>query len=152
MISLYSENEKRKKPPSSVIKFEGIYFFGGMRQNGDLIQKLYILMIGQNPMKWMSPQAIIDMNGPSPPGMIGHSMMYNPILNILTVFGGRNDQYSPINSECFFNSVWMLKLGTLQWVKLSAEGLPPSVRYGHASCAVDSKIFVFGGLNGREYS
>jgi hypothetical protein len=60
--------------------------------------------------------------------------------------------WSPINQNCVFNSIWMLKLRELAWVEVVSKGEIPTTRYSHCATTFDTKIIVFGGLNGKQYS
>ena len=60
--------------------------------------------------------------------------------------------YSPINENCFFNALWMLRLSNLTWIKVIANGDVPSTRYAHAATTIDTKLIIFGGLNSKLYS
>ncbi len=77
------------------IKEEGIYLFGGRLKNGKASNKLYVLKIGSKPLKWISPETA----GTPPIARYSHSMNYYHELNILIIYGGRNDnlKYKPIN-------------------------------------------------------
>ena len=56
------------------------------------------------------------------------------------------------NDECFFNTVWLLKLSKLQWIRMEYRGEVPSTRYNHCSSIIDTKMIVFGGMNGQSYA
>eukprot|EP01112_Ceratiomyxa_fruticulosa_P007534 TRINITY_DN195_c1_g1_i1.p1 TRINITY_DN195_c1_g1~~TRINITY_DN195_c1_g1_i1.p1 ORF type:complete len:897 (+),score=204.07 TRINITY_DN195_c1_g1_i1:314-3004(+) len=45
----------------------------------------------------------------------------------------------------------VLDLPTLTWSVPTVQGIPPSARYAHTATLISTKIFVFGGFNGRTY-
>ena len=52
--------------------------------------------------------------------------------------------YSPASSQ--FCDTWLFSLSTGLWTPLEASGTLPSYRSGHAACANNGLMFVFGGL------
>jgi len=60
------------------------------------------------------------------------------------VFGGYGGQgYSRRDLD----DLYALNIETMVWSKVQAKGVPPEKRSGHQACAVEKKIYVFGGWN-----
>lgn len=76
----------------------------------------------------------------APSSRMGHTATV--VGDSMYVIGGRSD---PLNC---LNDVWMLKNRSKEWHLLQSSGsvFPPSHR--HAAAAIDSKIYVFGGIQG----
>lgn len=91
-FSLY-ERDTTKIPPPSVIQYEGMYVFGGKNKEGDVMGNLYVLVMGKKPCQWINLQKYIDGESSSPSARYGHSMKYCSDLNIVVLFGGRNDSF-----------------------------------------------------------
>jgi hypothetical protein len=71
------------------IKEEGIYFFGGQDSTFEPLASLYILKIDVRPLHWIIPET----KGLPPDARYDHSMVYNELLGLLVIYGGRNDKY-----------------------------------------------------------
>lgn len=132
------------------IPFEGIYYFGGLTENGPS-NEVNILKIGRKPVEWVKP----DIKGKRPPPRYGHSMNYFAEKSILVVFGGRNDEeYENTGFSCM-NDIWILsceRLEWTQWEQHESVGEFPSARYSHTSAVVGKSILIFGGLGDENYS
>jgi hypothetical protein len=95
-FSLY-ERDTTKIPSPRVIQYEGIYIFGGKNSEGDVKGNLYVLVIGKKPCTWINLQKYIDNESPSPTARYGHTMKYCSDLNVVVLFGGRNDSFGNTN-------------------------------------------------------
>ena len=72
---------------------EGIYYFGGKNQKGELQNKLRYLKTNVMDGKVVSAEwTKIKQAGTAPCPRIGHSMSYLPLNQSIVVIGGRNDQ------------------------------------------------------------
>ena len=71
-----------------------------------------------------------------PPKRSQHTANVCEKLRLLTVFGG-----TPLRQE----QLWILNLSTLQWMNPKSKGLAPSPRAKHASCIVDSMLYIYSG-------
>eukprot|EP01022_Parablepharisma_sp_SALTPOND_P026623 TRINITY_DN644_c0_g1_i1.p2 TRINITY_DN644_c0_g1~~TRINITY_DN644_c0_g1_i1.p2 ORF type:complete len:469 (+),score=15.56 TRINITY_DN644_c0_g1_i1:1707-3113(+) len=130
------------------IEYEGVYFFGGRDERGPK-NKLYILKIGQKPCEWIEP----SVEGRPPIARYGHSMNYCPEKNVITIFGGRNDDNYINTGQAYLNDVWVLTLDKLRWIQWDKEdcGIPPEPRYSHCAATIGSSIVIFGGLGEENY-
>jgi len=88
-----NDRDPLKIPPPSIIQYEGLYILGGKDKEGEIHGDLYILVIGKSPCNWLNVQKYIEKEGPSPSPRYGHDMHYSPEMNMVILFGGRNDSY-----------------------------------------------------------
>ena len=101
-----------------MILIEGMYIFGGLKEDSSINDKLYILSLtnvyeNQNKMclKWKSCDEL-DIKGKPPTGRYDHEM--KKLKNTILVYGGRK-----INREKpFCESIFLLQLSSLTWVKV----------------------------------
>ncbi len=87
--------------------------------------------------------------GGPPIARVGHSAVYDPATNRMTVFGG-----NPNFGNCFgtVNDLWVLENadglgGTPTWTQLFPTGGPPTKRYLHSAVydAATNRMIMFGG-------
>lgn len=127
----------------SNIETEGIYIFGGIDEKRRCTNSLYILKISR-------PNQVIqlNLNGKPPFPRIGCSMHYYSKLNVIILFGGKNE--SVTNGGGYFNDFWFIDLEMKQWVRMDTDvGLQS--RADHSSVIYDDFIIIFGGTNGQYY-
>ncbi|KAF0682585.1 Aste57867_25292 [Aphanomyces stellatus] len=143
---------------SATIVDNKIFLFGGFHNATTRFQDVWIF----NPitMEWIQPvpqgtprtqqQAASQQSktaAPSswpgcPPPRGGHSACL--IQRDIYIFGGYGGQgYSRRD----FDDLYALNVDEMTWTKVATKGKGPERRSGHQSCAVDSKLFVFGGWN-----
>ncbi len=86
--------------------------------------------------------------GPGPSARAGHTAIYDPTTNRMTVFGGRN-------SGGYLGDAWVLTNangtgGTPVWEQLSPSAAPPAGRSGHTAVydPATNRMIVFGGETG----
>ena len=78
------------------------------------------------------------VNAPSPRG--AHSATL--IGDTLYIFGGYGGQgYSRRDLD----DVYALNCDSWTWSKVQTKGMPPEKRSGHQACAIEKKIYIFGG-------
>ncbi|CAK4161716.1 unnamed protein product [Aphanomyces euteiches] len=131
-----------------------IYLFGGFHNATTRFQDVWVF----NPitMEWSQPvpqptprtgsmQSLTKTGGawpgcPAPRG--GHSACL--INREIYIFGGYGGQgYSRRD----FDDLYALNVDDMTWNKVSTKGKGPDRRSGHQACAVDTKLFIFGGWN-----
>ncbi|KAL4478030.1 hypothetical protein ABPG72_013469 [Tetrahymena utriculariae] len=122
------------------IPYEGVYFFGGRDEDGNMLNTIRILKVDQNPIGWIFPE--IEGKPPSP--RYGHSMNYNQLLNVIVICGGEND-------SCYLNDMHILNVEFLTWYKVDIKGQKSINRANHCAVSYDSKLLIFGGLNQEGY-
>jgi Galactose oxidase, central domain len=123
------------------IKHPGIYIFGGITADKKASNGLYVVKIGKKPLEWSSPIT----SGQAPCPRFLHTMVYNSLLNLLIVFGGRVDLAKTSVYTCF-NDVHLLDLASMVWLQVKVFGEVPVARSGHTAESVGSRIYVFGGV------
>jgi hypothetical protein len=92
----------------------------------------------------------LNTNGTRPLVRSGHSAVYDPTTNRMTIFGGCNGYCTPV-----MNDVWVLSNadglgGTPTWTQLSPVGNPPDART-RPTAAYDpttNRMIVFAGQDG----
>lgn len=90
---------------------DGIYFFGGKNEKGQMITKLrylkpHCLDNKVNSVDWVK----IKQTGTPPCGRIGHSMTYLPANSALLIVGGRNDEECKKLNTPFLNDLHLFLL------------------------------------------
>jgi hypothetical protein len=91
----------------------------------------------------------LSPGGSSPKGVLASSAVYDPVNNIMTIFGGEN-----LARTAFTNGVWTLSHanglgGAPQWTNIVADNAPgsPAKRWSHSAAydAASNRMTVFGG-------
>ncbi|XP_028054851.1 tRNA wybutosine-synthesizing protein 2/3/4-like isoform X4 [Camellia sinensis] len=77
----------------------------------------------------------------APAPRMGHTS--SMVGDLMFLIGGRAD---PVN---ILNDIWVLNTETSEWKWLECTGTVFPPRHRHAAAVIDSKIYVFGGLNGE---
>ncbi|KAL4428753.1 hypothetical protein ABPG74_001267 [Tetrahymena malaccensis] len=155
-----SKNQiKNKKKQSLIIDRlkltdEGIYCYGGKNRKGKLYSQMVVLKFvkeNNSSKEELSEWQTIQTIGKNPPARFDHSMDYVEALNCLVIFGGIGETPNKL-AYVHFNDLWIFKISTKMWVQINFEYLDNVYRSGHASCALGSQIFFFGGLQEAQYS
>ncbi|KAL6990779.1 nicotinamide N-methyltransferase [Sarracenia purpurea var. burkii] len=87
-------------------------------------------------------ETISFQGAPSP--RLGHTS--SMVGDHMFIIGGRAD---PVN---ILNDIWVLNTAESEWKLLECTGTVFPSRHRHAAAVIDSKIYVFGGLNGDSIS
>ena len=125
------------------LKYEGIYIFGGIDDEKNYKNDIYILKLGKKPCEWIYPKT----NGISPVPRIMAKINYYQDLSILILHGGRNDSIK----KSIFNDIFVLDLMTLNWIQTSTYPSVPKDRSEHSSVVYNNQIFILGGINLKKY-
>ena len=125
---------------STKILVEGIYMFGGIDENFNCSNDVFVIKRGR-PLQLF--KAITK--GRPPIARSECTMNFYEKLNILVIYGGKNEhsRFGP-----YFNDMYFLDVETLHWVKVELnynDSFQPRGR--HCSCIVDNEIIIFGGNN-----
>lgn len=131
---------------STLVKYPGVYFFGGIRENRQASNELFLLNIGTRPLSWTRPET----QGAPPSPRFQHSMVYNEKLNVIVIFGGRVDSNNSTQYTCF-NDLYVLKMDNLLWTTVRVLGNVPVPRSGHCTAAIGSKVYIFAGASTNTY-
>ena len=127
--------EHKDKKDLLVIKYEGIYIFGGINEYGEACNQLFILVFGNNPLTVVKA----NVDGKAPPERYSCSMNYYSDLNIIVVYGGRN-----IGA---FNDIFILDVIHLNWIEADLFGGENRPRAEHVGVIDGNKLFIFGGCS-----
>ena len=119
------------------INYEGIYIFGGLDENLKETNNLFILHCFQNPLIFFEPQ----IKGIPPEKRSMASINFNKDLNIITLFGGRDNIK-------VFNDLFILDIMNFEWIKIDLFG-PENIckRFEHCSGILNENLFIFGGCD-----
>ena len=72
---------------------EGVYFFGGKNEKGELSSRLrYFRPVTVDNKVIHGDFTPIKVSGTPPPGRFGHTMEYLPVNNCIMITGGRNEE------------------------------------------------------------
>ena len=95
---------------SDAIK-EGIYFFGGKNQKGELQNKLRYFKPVLNGGKIVGGNFYtIKAQGAPPAPRFGHTMCHLPVNGAVLIAGGRNDEFASQNKTRFLNDLTIFLL------------------------------------------
>jgi hypothetical protein len=134
---------------SNRLKEKGIYIFGGKsKEEGGLSNKMWILLIGQKQLRWVSP----EIKGKPPSPRYFHSMNYYDKGNMLVVHGGRNDA---VSDSCALDDTFIFDLENFEWMEVTLYSQLNSFkvlhRCAHKGVIYSNKLIIFGGMNNNNY-
>ena len=131
------------------LKEKGLYIFGGKnKEEGGFSNKLWILILGQKPLKWILPET----KGKPPSARFFHSMNYFEKGNMLIIHGGRNDI---VSENSALNDTYAFDLETFDWINVELYSNLTKFkvlnRCGHQSAIYRNKLIILGGMNNNGY-
>lgn len=128
-----------KNTSSAIIKYKGIYIFGGLMQNDEMNNEIYVITIGKIPCDVFKLKTM----GIGPSARINCGMVYINQLNCLVVYGGENRVQ-------IFNDFFIFDIETLAWKKPinSSELL---TRTEHQTFYYEGRVLILGGRNEKVY-
>ena len=140
-----------KFPESSIskgkigkVKIEGIYIFGGIDKERNYYKKLWLIRIGVKPVDIVE----IPTHGIEPLPRINCGMCFFNMLNLICVYGGKNDE---INKGNLLNDIWFFDLENFNWIHpLYNQEKVYSVAE-HVIINDGNKILVLGGFSNDGY-
>lgn len=134
------------KSSAKKVMIQGIYFFGGIDENGVCHNDLTILKVGRRPCAWVTPK----VDGKPPKPRICCSFEFYEELNYVILYGGKNNEDTM--AECY-KDVYILDLSGLLWCKAILDiGISDKMtRWGHSSGVMNGMLVIFGGVNGSSY-
>lgn len=122
---------------------EGIYCFGGKEKNNLCNNTLKILKIGKKPLFWLYPETY----GSPPSPRYHHSMSYQENLNLIVIYGGRNDVLG------IFSDIFVLRVSNMTWYNVDVHGdFSGKERFAHCCASFSDKFIVFGGVNQKGFA
>ena len=125
-------------------KIEGIYIFGGIDKENNFYKKLWLIRIGVKPVDIVE----VPTNGIEPAPRINSSMCFFNVLNLLCLYGGKNDD---INKGNLLNDVWFFDLENFNWIRpvYEQENFIPLAE--HSIVNYGNKILILGGFGNDGY-
>lgn len=103
-----------------------------------------LLTIDEDKLNWK----ILKSKGVAPKPRYMHTFDYWSSLNSLVLYGGRQERISEQSDTFFFNDLWLYQISISEWTEVT---LLPSASswYSHVSAISNTKLMIFGGLNGK---
>lgn len=131
---------------SDLIKHEGFYMFGGRKPDNEAVDTLLIIKPTNDKhygnlikFKIFKPKT----GGIGPSARYMHTSNFMPKLGLYVIYGGRNDFLPKMQ---ILNDMFVLKLHTLEWVKVQPGGeVLPVGRANHCSLVYGTELIIFGG-------
>jgi N-acetylneuraminic acid mutarotase len=123
----------------------GFYLFGGLLEDGDASNDLYLLKISKEEFRWIK----IEASGHPPEPRYNHTACL--VSRYLIIIGGRNDKLFKTHSDSAIGDTCLFNLETRNWEKLDIQGQVPEARWGHCLASYNSKVILFGGINHYKY-
>lgn len=128
---------------SKKVEFEGVYVFGGIDDENNCRNELYVLRLGKKPCEWIH----LKISGSAPIARASAKMNFYANLNILILHGGRND----LLKKCIFNDIFVLDLENLNWIKANTFPHTTKERTGHSSIIYNNQFLILGGNNIKKF-
>lgn len=138
---------RKEKVKDKEIILEGCYMFGGVTNNNDIVNDLYILKIKEEGVKF-EWEKVEEYNGKAPCERCHHFMDYLKFNNSIILFGGRNDNSA---GSSVLNDMYFLQIDTLTWINVEFINKKLAPRFSHACAIQDSRMIIFGGV-GSDFS
>jgi hypothetical protein len=130
------------------IKIEGIYIFGGINENNEYNNNLYIIKINRNPCNFF----IANIDGIPPLPRINCKMLFIEDYNFIIIHGGMD------RNQNILNEIMILDVESLNWIKPildinnSEKGIYDLIpRTDHEMFYHNGKIYIFGGRQERRF-
>ena len=79
--------------------------------------------------------------GKQPTRRKGHTGVFVEENRHVVLFGGH---HTTLHGE-IYDELWVMNVDTMIWRRPIVKGRPPSARFGHAACLVNTHMFVYGG-------
>ncbi|CAD8088588.1 unnamed protein product [Paramecium primaurelia] len=145
---LIFEKKDTRSKPYKALEHEGIYCFGGCYIDEIKNTQFYnnfmaLLKLDQPNNPWVIPETF----GKQPDPRIQHTASYVQEMNIIIIFGGRDDS----RSHPYFNDLFAYKICEKEWVQLDIYGNIPRPRASHSAVAYKSQVLYFGGVSMNGY-
>eukprot|EP00002_Diphylleia_rotans_P013369 TRINITY_DN2613_c0_g1_i1.p1 TRINITY_DN2613_c0_g1~~TRINITY_DN2613_c0_g1_i1.p1 ORF type:complete len:473 (+),score=67.50 TRINITY_DN2613_c0_g1_i1:75-1493(+) len=116
-----------------------VYLFGGFNEDSRISSKVYVFSIER------STWSISSVSKGTPPKCRNHSMAI--FQNKIYVFGGKRSSGASHSSPVFYDSNQLdcYDLETKEWSIMDPLGEAPPPLSSSSMCAIDSKLYLFGG-------
>ena len=134
---------------------EGVYFFGGKNQKGELLNKLrYFKPVIIDGKVVHGEFTALKVQGQPPVARFGHTMQYLPCNNSIVIAGGRNDGMSSTNMTPFLKDIVLFLLDQKVWLNVKYSVNSDEIDYlgNHCMSVVTDyesyeKVLIFGGIS-----
>ena len=105
-----------------------------------------MLPAGEQSIVWKT----LEIQGKGPQPRYQHTMDLIESQGYIVIYGGINDTGKDM---IYLSDLWILNLRDLIWIEVFVNTTHEDQiqRAGHCSFALDSQLFVFGGLNQQGY-
>ena len=130
------------------IKIEGIYIFGGINENNEYNNELYIIKINRNPCNLF----IANIDGIPPLPRINCKMLFIEDYNFIIIHGGMD------RNQNILNEIMILDVESFSWIKPildinnSEKGIYDLIpRTDHEMFYHNGKIYIFGGRQEKRF-
>ena len=134
--SILSPNDPIKNKQAFDPKYEGIYIFGGLDQNLQSTNTMYIIHIFKNPLVLYEPHC----KGTPPSSRFSSTLNYYKPLNYIVLYGGKN-------LNVVFNDLFILDITNFNWISVGLFGSINEKRAEHCSEIIGDNLIIFGGCN-----
>ena len=126
-----------------------MYVFGGKDQEGKILNTVKYLALNGKEGEWKYP----TIKGTPPAPRYGHSMVFYQTLQLLLIYGGKNETLYEKNREINLNDIKILNLETMSWGVSCSTGVVPKIgRAQHAAVMYRTSMLIFGGVAFSEYA
>ncbi|KRX02384.1 Galactose oxidase/kelch, beta-propeller [Pseudocohnilembus persalinus] len=143
-IGLFKGSEKSYRN-KNLIKKEGIYFYGGLDNEQNIIDDLLLLKLENNQHN-IAQWEKIQTEGKNPGKIYSHSMEFIQNQGLIIIYGGVK-QISDSHQE-MTDEIYILELSNLNWIKgVYKGGIQAGPRQNHLSFVIDNQMYIFGGIN-----
>jgi hypothetical protein len=129
-----------------IIRKQGIYCFGGKKENGEVTNDLKVLKLDGKSFVW----ELIDENmykGEPPKPRYGHIMKFYERSRILIIYGGINDKRFMDDHAAYYSHMKVFNLSEFEWQSVTIYGDFQESRSKFAVAFNNSQLIVFGGIN-----
>jgi len=117
--------EKKKKTVSNldhIIKIQGIYVFGGKKENGSASNTLKVLKIDTKKYMWVQPTT----KGIPPLARYKHTMNFFAPSRILIIYGGTDAKRNVNYFAAYYTHIGVLDVTTMEWISVKIKGEIPA--------------------------
>ena len=132
-----------------LIKYEGMYMFGGRLVTGEATNDLIVIQVRKNKTTHRASFKIDKplTKGVAPGARYMHTINYIPKQSLVAIYGGRNDHMS---SSQVYDDLWILKLFNMEYVKVQIGGSTlPISKFNHCSVVNGSQLIILGGQSNQ---
>ncbi|KAF1794488.1 Kelch-type beta propeller [Phytophthora cactorum] len=126
---------------SSLVVGDMMYVFGGYN-DGNCHNDIYAFDLVRH--HWLH---IETSNGISPDGRASHALCTSTDNTKLYLFGGSGPHWGQTN----MGKLLQFNIRDKNWTIVEAKGTQPPPGYGQSLCAINNKLYLFGGTSGHVY-